>query len=171
MYLATIHLTRTYHVIRTPPESSPLCKTRSSPRLYDKTSLATSSLPTAFGQRSTSAIAASAKMSSLSFGTRSSFVALLDTAADVSSHGEDGAMRNHVLVPDVFPGGYGIILFNTIVESELRDAIGELGRGRENFLFSSTLPDTVPAEETAIIFWRLNSVVVAVEASDEKLPA
>lgn len=101
----------------------------------------------------------------LSFGTRRSFVSLLHAAAAVAGHGEDTGIWDHVLVPNVFPGGYTVVLFDATVEGKLRDAIAELGRGREEFLFSPTLPDSVPADDIALLAWRLDAVIASIEAS------
>lgn len=89
-----------------------------------------------------------------SFGKNTSLQFLFRCTAAVP--GVDyGEVAKHVPTPNIFPGGYNVIFFETSVEEYSRAAIGELACGQYDFLFASRAPENTPLpEESALLVWR-----------------
>lgn len=151
---------------KTLPTTSALCVTRTSVRPSATAFSATPSPLTASGLRTASAIAASVERSSLSVPSPSSshsskprptFMTTGKTrpcgtsSSSLMPSPAATELSKLCTIRGRHQGrGRGQFSCGTHVEGKLRDAIGELGRGRDHFLFSCTLLEIVPVEDIAI---------------------
>lgn len=74
-----------------------------------------------------------------SFGEKARLNTIIDRAESVTI-ADYCEVARHVLIPNVFPGGFSVIFFDNFVKKGLRATIGKLASGQGDLLFATRAP-------------------------------